>query len=40
MSNINANRQESEYLVEVRDLKEYFPIRTGFMQTTMLKVTP
>ncbi len=37
MSNINANRQESEYLVEVRDLKEYFPIRTGFIQTTMLK---
>ena len=27
----------SEYLVEVEDLKEYFPIRTGFAKTTMLK---
>lgn len=27
----------SEYLVEVKDLKQYFPIRTGFMKTTMLK---
>ena len=27
----------SEYLVEVRDLKQYFPIRTGFMKTTLLK---
>ena len=24
-------------LVEVKDLKEYFPITTGFMKTTMLK---
>ena len=27
----------SEYLVEVKDLKQYFPIRTGFMKTTYLK---
>ena len=27
----------SEYLVEVKDLKQYFPIRTGFMMTTLLK---
>ena len=27
----------SEYLVEVTDLKQYFPIRTGFMKTTLLK---
>ena len=27
----------SEYLVEVKDLKQYFPIRTGFMKTTLLK---
>lgn len=27
----------SEYLVEVEDLKEYFPIHTGFGKTTMLK---
>ena len=27
----------SEYLVEVQDLKQYFPIRTGFMKTTLLK---
>ena len=26
----------SEYLVEVEDLKEYFPIHTGFGKTTML----
>ena len=25
----------SEYLVEVKDLKQYFPIRTGFMKTTL-----
>ena len=27
----------SEYLVEVKDLKEYFPIKTGVFQKTMLK---
>lgn len=27
----------SEYLVEVKDLKQYFPIRIGFMKTTLLK---
>lgn len=27
----------SEYLVEVRDLKQYFPVKTGFMKTTPLK---
>ena len=27
----------SEYFVEVKDLKQYFPIRTGFMKTTLLK---
>ena len=27
----------SEYLVEVKDLKQYFPIRTGFMKTALLK---
>lgn len=28
---------ENEYLVEVKDLKEYFPVRTGFFEKTMLK---
>lgn len=27
----------SEYLVEVNDLKEYFPVKTGFMKTVPLK---
>ncbi len=27
----------SEYLVEVKDLKEYFPVRTGMFKTTSLK---
>ena len=27
----------SEYLVEVKDLKQYFPIRTGMFKKTMLK---
>ena len=31
------SENRSEYLVEVEDLKEYFPIRTGFAKTTMLK---
>ena len=30
-------KNKSEYLVEVRDLKQYFPIKTGFMKTTYLK---
>ena len=29
--------ENEKYLVEVRNLKQYFPIATGFMQTTMLK---
>ena len=28
---------ESKYLVEVKNLKQYFPITTGFMKSTMLK---
>ncbi len=28
---------ENEYLVQVKDLKEYFPVRTGFTSKTMLK---
>ena len=27
----------SEYLVQVEHLKEYFPVRTGFAKTTSLK---
>ena len=27
----------SEYLVEVQDLKQYFPVKTGFMENTYLK---
>lgn len=27
----------SEYLIEVEDLKQYFPVRTGFFKTTPLK---
>lgn len=27
----------SEYLVEVKDLKQYFPVHTGFMKKTDLK---
>ena len=30
-------KNKSEYLVEVRDLKQYFPIKTGFMKTTPLQ---
>ena len=26
-----------EYLIEVEDLKQYFPVRTGFFKTTHLK---
>lgn len=32
-----STENKSEYLVEVRNLKQYFPIRTGFMKTTPLK---
>ncbi len=32
----NEKKQE-QYLVEVRNLKQYFPISTGFMKTTPLK---
>ena len=28
---------DNGYLVEVKDLKEYFPVRTGFFEKTMLK---
>lgn len=28
---------DNGYLVEVKDLKEYFPVRTGFLEKTMLK---
>ena len=34
MTNENA---KSEYLLEVRDLKQYFPVKTGFMKTLPLK---
>ena len=34
MTNENA---KSEYLLEVKDLKQYFPVRTGFMKTLPLK---
>ena len=27
----------SEHLIEVKDLKQHFPVRTGFFKTTMLK---
>ena len=28
---------DPELLLQVRNLKQYFPIQTGFMKTTMLK---
>ena len=28
---------EKQPLLQVRDLKQYFPIKTGFMKTTPLK---
>ena len=34
MANENA---KSEYLLEVKDLKQYFPVKTGFMKTLPLK---
>ena len=30
-------RDRSEYILEVRDLKQYFPVRTGWFGTTPLK---
>lgn len=33
----NETNGKSGYLVEVEDLKQHFPIRTGFMKTTLLK---
>lgn len=35
MSTENGNK--SEYLVEVNDLKQYFPVKTGFMKSIPLK---
>ncbi len=32
-----AENKKSEYLVEVKDLKQYFPIKTGLFTTTPLK---
>ena len=34
MSNVTNKR---EYLVEVNNLKQYFPVKTGFMKNTPLK---
>ena len=34
MSNVT---NKSEYLVEVNTLKQYFPVKTGFMKNTPLK---
>ena len=31
------NMNKSEYLVEVNDLKQYFPVKTGFFSSTPLK---
>ena len=30
-------KKKSDYLVEVNNVKQYFPIKTGFMKTTPLK---
>ena len=32
-----STENKSEYLVEVKHLKQYFPVRTGFMKTIPLK---
>jgi oligopeptide transport system ATP-binding protein len=37
MSEQKAFQPDPQYLVQVRGLKEYFPISTGFAQVTMLK---
>ena len=36
-STAKAFTPDPEFLLQVRNLKEYFPITTGFMKTTMLK---
>ena len=33
----NEANKKSEYLIEVKDLKQHFPIKTGFMKTLPLK---
>ena len=33
----NETTKKSEYLIEVKDLKQYFPIKTGFMKSVPLK---
>ena len=35
MSNETTNK--SEYLIEVKDLQQYFPVKTGFMKSLPLK---
>ena len=35
--NEKAFTPNPEFLLQVRNMKEYFPITTGFMKTTMLK---
>jgi oligopeptide transport system ATP-binding protein len=37
MSEIKSFTPDPQYLVQVRGLKQYFPINTGFAKTTMLK---
>ncbi len=37
MSEAMQDRQDPVNVVEVKDLKQYFPITTGFLKTTMLK---
>ena len=32
-----STENKSEYLVEVKNLKQYFPVRTGFLKTIPLK---
>lgn len=33
----NTNRDQQDILLEVKNLKKYFPIRTGFVKKTDLK---
>ena len=35
--NASALTPSPEYLVQVKHLKQYFPISTGFLKTTILK---
>ena len=37
MSKEAKTTNKSEYLVEVKDLKQYFPIKVGFMKNYSLK---